>query len=153
MRYANNRKIWLKLRDRFPYPYKRADAEAWVAICEAQGDQVLNFAIDLDGEAVGGIGFERLTDVHRMTVEVGYWIGEPFWGLGIASTALAHAVAYAFETLGVERIQAMVFAGNSASTQVLEKNGFKFEGRLKRYVLKDGHLLDALMYARVRSAD
>ncbi len=150
VRYANNRKIWLNLRDRFPYPYTRAEAGGWIAFCESQGTPVLNFAIDLSGEAVGGIGFERMTDVHRMTVEVGYWIGEPFWGRGIASDALAKAVDYAFGTLSIERIQATAFAGNVASTRVLEKNGFEFEGRLKNYVLKDDRLLDALMYARTR---
>lgn len=153
VRYANNRKIWLNLRDRFSHPYTCSDAKSWITFCESQGTPALNFAIDLNGEAIGGIGFERLADVHRMTVEVGYWIGEPFWGRGIATAALVQAVDYAFESLNIERIQAMVFTGNSASTRVLEKNGFEFEGRLKRYVLKDGHFLDALMYARLRSAD
>jgi RimJ/RimL family protein N-acetyltransferase len=150
VRCANNRKIWINLRDRFPHPYTRADAEAWLALCEAQAEPQLNFAIDLDGEAIGGIGFERMTDVHRMTAEVGYWIAEPFWGRGIASLALAQATAYGFDTLGLERIQAMVFEGNAASMRVLEKNGFEFEGRLRRYILKESRFLDAMMYARLR---
>jgi RimJ/RimL family protein N-acetyltransferase len=91
-----------------------------------------------------------MIDVHRMTAEVGYWIAEPFWGRGIASAALGRATMYAYTSLGLERLQAMVFEGNAASVRVLEKNGFEFEGRLRRYVLKDGRLLDAILYARLR---
>ncbi|MGH7002099.1 MAG: GNAT family N-acetyltransferase [Stellaceae bacterium] len=150
VRYANNRNVSRNIRDRFPYPYTRTDAEAWITLCDQQGEPVLNFAIDLDGEAIGGIGFERFTDVHRLTVEIGYWLGEPFWGRGIATAALMRATIYGFETLGVERIEAGVFDGNSASARVLEKAGYTFEGRLRRSVFKDGHILDSLLYSRIK---
>jgi len=147
-RYANNREIWLNVRDRFPHPYKRSDAEAWIALCDKEMEPILQFAIDLNGEAIGGIGFERMTDVHRMTAEIGYWIAEPFWGRGIATQAVGRALPIAFDSL--ERIQAIVFAGNQASIRVLEKNGFEFEGRLKHCIFKDGRLLDGMLYARLR---
>lgn len=150
VRYADNRKIWLNLRDRFPHPYTRTDAEAWISLCDKETEPILQFAIDLNGGAIGGIGFERMIDVHRMTAEVGYWLGEPFWGRGIASAALAEATPYAFTSLGLQRLQAMVFEGNAASMRVLEKNGFELEGRLKHYIFKDGRLLDAMLYARLR---
>ena len=150
VRYANNRNIWLNLRDRFPHPYKRSDAEAWIALCDKETEPILQFAIDLDGEALGGIGFERMLDVHRLTAEVGYWIAEPFWARGVASSALERATAYAFDSLGLERLQAIVFEGNAASMRVLEKNGFALEGRLKRYIFKDGRFLDGMLYARLR---
>lgn len=148
--HANNRKIWLNLRDRFPHPYTRADAEQWLALCAAPPERFLQFAIDLNGEAIGGIGFERLSDVHRLTAEIGYWIAEPSWGRGIATEAVRRAIPSAFDTLDVERIQAMVFEGNQASMRVLEKSGFTLEGRLRRSVFKDGQLLDSLLYARLR---
>jgi ribosomal-protein-alanine N-acetyltransferase len=148
--YANNRKIWMNLRDRFPHPYTRVDAEAWIRLCLVEEEPALQFAIDLADEAVGGIGFERLTDVHRLTAEIGYWIGEPFWGRGIASAAVAEATAYGFVRLGLERIQAAVFAENRASVRVLEKSGFTCEGCLRRSVLKDARILDSFLYARVR---
>jgi ribosomal-protein-alanine N-acetyltransferase len=88
-RLANNPKIWLNLRDRFPHPYTRADADGWIAHCEDETGKPTQFAIDLDGTAIGGIGLEMLGDVHRQTVEIGYWIGEPYWGNGIASAAVA----------------------------------------------------------------
>jgi RimJ/RimL family protein N-acetyltransferase len=151
VRYANNRNIWLNLRDRFPHPYTRADADSWIARCAAEPEPHLQFAIDLDGEAIGGIGFDRMTDIHRLTVEVGYWIAEPYWGRGIASEALRQATEYGFASLGVERIEAGVFSTNLASARVLEKNSYTFEGRVRRAIFKDDQMLDALMYARIRS--
>ena len=150
VRHANNRKIWLNLRDRFPHPYTRADAQAWLTLCDAESEPILQFAIDRDGEAIGGIGFERMSDVHRMIAEVGYWIAEPDWGRGFATIALEKAIAYALKSLSIERLQAIVFDGNRASIRVLEKNGFAFEGRLKHYIFKDGRFLDGMLYALVR---
>jgi len=149
LRYANNRRIWLNLRDRFPHPYTRADADQWIEH-SAKDHPVTQFAIDLAGEAIGGIGFERLPDVHRMTAEIGCWIGEPFWGKGVATTAVIEASEYGFATLELARIQAAVFEWNGASMRVLEKAGFVLEGRLRRSVLKDGRLIDSFIYARVR---
>jgi ribosomal-protein-alanine N-acetyltransferase len=149
-RYANNRKIWLNLRDRFPSPYTRSDAESWISLCEAEKELVLQFAIDSGGEAIGGIGFERLQDVHRLSAEIGYWIAEPFWGKGVATAAVGLATTYAFDVLEMERVRAMVFEWNPASARVIEKNGYAFEGRMRRSIIKDGRLLDSLLYSRIR---
>ena len=96
VRYANNRAVWLNLRDRFPYPYTRGDAEGWIALCKSEQEPALQFAIELDGEAIGGVGLENLDDVYRMTADIGYWVAEPFWGRGIATTAVIETTAYAF---------------------------------------------------------
>ncbi len=149
VRYANNRKIWLNLRDRFPHPYRSADAEGWIALCLAEAEPILQFAIEYNNEAIGGIGFERHIDVHRFTAEVGYWIAEPFWGKGIASAALRRATDYGFNRLNLQRIEAMVFDHNTASARVLEKNGYSFEGRLRRSIFKDSRFLDGLLYSRL----
>ncbi len=150
VRYANNRNVWINLRDRIPHPYNTADAEAWIAFNERQGEPIHNFAIDLKGEAIGAIGFEPMSDVHRLTAAIGYWIGEPFWGRGIATAALERATTYGFTTLGLERIEAYVFSNNPASARILEKAGYTFEGRLRRSIFKDGRVLDSYMYARLR---
>jgi len=150
VRYANNRNVWINLRDRMPHPYTTSDAESWIGFCEQQGDPIHNFAIDLKGEAIGAIGFEPMSDVHRLTAAIGYWIGESFWGRGIATAAVERATAYGFATLGLERIQASVYEGNLASARVLEKVGYTFEGRLRRSIFKDGKILDCYMYARLR---
>src|SRR5712692_1513611 len=82
VRYANNRSVWINLRDIFPHPYTRAGAEKWIEHCESEASKPANFAIELSGEAIGGVGVRLLDDVHRLTAEIGYWLGEPFWGQG-----------------------------------------------------------------------
>jgi ribosomal-protein-alanine N-acetyltransferase len=150
VRHANNRKIWLNLRDRFPHPYTGADARAWVAMRAGERGSPHNFAIEFQGEAIGGIGLEFFSDVHRKTAEIGYWLGEPMWGCGLATIAVNAVTAYAFATFDLHRIQATVYEWNPASARVLEKAGYTREGRLRNYIVKDGRVGDALMYAKVR---
>jgi [ribosomal protein S5]-alanine N-acetyltransferase len=149
-RHANNRAVWRGLLDRFPHPYTETDAERWIALNHATLTAPQNFAIELDGEAIGGVGVDRRQDVFAGTAEIGYWVAEPFWGRGIATAAATFIADYAFGTFPLERLQAGVFEGNPASARVLEKAGFHFEGRLRHAVKKDGKLLDLLMYARLR---
>lgn len=146
--YADNPRIWRNLRDAFPHPYQLRDAEAFIA--SQSGEPTLAFAIEVGGEAVGVIGLIRLGDVERGTMEIGYWLGEPFWGRGIATEAVAALSEHAFATFGVERIEAKVFGWNRASARVLEKAGYTFEGRHRRAISKDGLVTDGLMYALVR---
>lgn len=150
VRHANNRKIWLNLRDRFPYPYTFADARAWVAMRAADAGPAANFAIEFESEPVGAIGLEFLSDVHRMTAEIGYWFGESIWGRGLATIAVKAMTEYAFATFELNRIQAMVFDWNPASARVLEKAGYLMEGRMRNFIFKDQRVGDALMYGRLR---
>jgi RimJ/RimL family protein N-acetyltransferase len=149
-RLANNRKIWLNLRDRFPHPYTRADADGWIAHCEAETGKPTQFAIDLDGVAIGGIGIEMKSDVHRLTAEIGYWIGEAYWGAGIASAAAVEMTRYALAEFPLQRLEALVFEWNPASRRVLEKAGYILEGRMARCIVKDGRIGDGFLYARLR---
>ena len=147
---ADNRKIWLNVRDRFPYPYGVEEAEAWIKHCDGEQEPVSQFAIEAEGILVGGVGFEALSDVNRIGAEIGYWIGEPYWGRGIATSALHEASRRAFAGFPFERLQAMVFEWNGASMRVLEKAGYHREGRLRRSVVKDGQVIDSVIYARLR---
>ncbi|MBI1176312.1 GNAT family N-acetyltransferase [bacterium] len=147
-RYANNRNVWLSLRDVFPHPYTMEDAHAFLERVVQEKPEV-TFAIATDSEVVGCIGLRLGNDVHRKTAELGYWLGEPFWGKGIMSEAVSDFTQYAFETFGLRRIFAEPFEGNRASARVLEKAGFVCEGRLRANVLKDGKTLDSFLYARV----
>lgn len=149
-RLADNREIWITLKDRFPHPYTRADADAWIAHCAAEAGPPTQFAIDLDGRAIGGIGIEPLSDVHRLTAEIGYWIGEPYWGQGIATAALTDMTRYVFAEFPLVRLQAMVFAWNPASRRVLEKAGYTLEARVARGIIKDGRVGDGFLYAHLR---
>ena len=148
--YANNRNIWLNLRDSFPHPYTLADANAFLTQVTRQKPET-NFAIATSSEAIGGIGLRLGVDVHRKTAELGYWLGEDFWGRGIMSQVVVEFVRQAFETFDLQRIYAEPFGTNRASMRILEKAGFTCEGRLRANVIKDGVVLDSCLYARVRN--
>lgn len=144
--HANNRKIWLNLRDRFPHPYKKRDAQRFIRFSR-HADPETNFAIVVDSHAAGGIGFVLHHDVERVSAEIGYWLGEPFWGRGIVTEAVVAVTRYALDTHELTRIFAVPFAHNAASCRVLEKAGYVLEARLRRSAIKDGEILDQLQYA------
>jgi RimJ/RimL family protein N-acetyltransferase len=146
--HANNRKVWLNLRDAFPHPYTRKDARAYIGAALAC-PQETHFAIAVDGQAVGGIGFRLHEDVERVCAEIGYWLGEPFWGRGIVTEALIAVTAHAVRAHGLTRVFAVPFAWNPASFRVLEKAGYVREGVMRRSAIKDGRVVDQVLYARV----
>ncbi len=146
---ANNRKIWINVRDRFPYPYTNDDADRWLAFAKSARPET-NFAIAVEGSAVGGIGFALQEDVNRVTAEIGYWLGENFWGRGITTAALRAVTRYAFENFDLCRLYASVFEWNRASCRVLEKAGYFCEGTMKQSAIKDGRTIDQFLYAITR---
>ncbi len=146
--YANNKKIWINLRDSFPHPYSLADAEAFLARV-TQIEPRTYFAIASDHEAIGSIGLMPGMDVHRFTAELGYWLAEPFWGNGIMTETVRALSEYAFEELGLHRIFAEPYTANAASAKVLQKSGFVLEGILRANVFKDGRVLDQHLYAKL----
>lgn len=148
-RHANNRKIWLNLKDRFPHPYTREDAEGWITFCQLEEPES-NFAIEVEGAAVGSVGFEHRGDIWRKSVELGYWLGEGYWGHGIVSEVVPAITAWAFGVWDIERVWAGVFAENAASLRVLEKAGFVCEGRLRRSAVKEARMVDEVVWGRVR---
>ena len=109
------------------------------------------FALATPTEAIGCIGLQMGCDVHRNTAELGYWLGEAFWGRGIMSEAVVEFTRWAFSTFDLERIYAEPFAKNPASARVLEKAGFVYEGRLRARAFKNNEHLDSLLYAKLRS--
>ena len=145
-RHANDREVWLNLRDRFPHPYALADAEAYIAIAAARTPQT-SFGIVVDGEAAGNIGLMPGDDIERCTAELGYWLGRPYWGRGIVTEAVTAVTRYAFAELGLHRVFAVPFARNAASARVLEKAGWTREGLMRRSAVKDGVVLDQWLYA------
>ncbi len=145
-RYANDRNVWLNLRDAFPHPYAIEDAKRFIAMAADRRPPTI-LVIDVEGEAVGAIGLTLKDDVERVSAELGYWLAEPFWGRGITTAAVRAMVAYAFDTFDLTRVFALPYARNAASSRVLEKAGFHLEARLRRAVVKDGVVLDQLQYA------
>jgi ribosomal-protein-alanine N-acetyltransferase len=146
-RHANNRKIWLGVRDLFPHPYTIEDAREFLQRAITEQPE-MKFCVEIERVAVGGIGVHPGQDVHRHTATIGYWLGEQFWGRGIMTEAVTAVTDFCFDNFPLRRISAEVFSNNPASARVLEKAGFTFEGRLKNHVLKDRKLLDSLLYAR-----
>ncbi|MFQ5349301.1 MAG: GNAT family N-acetyltransferase [Thermoanaerobaculia bacterium] len=146
--YADNRNVSRNLRDRFPYPYTADAAARWLKHVAAEEPQT-SFAIATVDELIGGIGVELGEDIHHRTGEIGFWLGEPFWGRGIVTAAVVAFTPWAFERFALVRIWAGVFESNLASARVLEKAGYAFEGRHRGAVVKDGRVLDELVYARL----
>jgi RimJ/RimL family protein N-acetyltransferase len=148
-RHADNRKVWLNVRDRFPHPYTAADAKTWVAKVTAATPET-QFAIEVDGEAAGGIGLFLQEDVARYSAELGYWLGESHWGRGLMTSVVRGFTEFAFGTFALCRIYAVVFEWNPASMRVLEKAGYSLEGHHRRAAVKDGRVLDQRTYAVTR---
>ncbi len=146
----NNKKIWDNLRDYIPYPYHVDDASFFIHLTSTE-TPTKTFAIVADDAFCGVIGLVSQQDVHRKTAEIGYWLGEPFWGQGIASQAVALVTQYGFEQLELLRIYAGVFAYNHASKRVLEKNGYQLEGIARKALIKNNQVWDEYRYAIVQT--
>jgi ribosomal-protein-alanine N-acetyltransferase len=157
VRHANNLEVARQLRDRFPHPYTRADANAFLRhLISAPGavsvERPTNLAIEVDGEAGGGIGFVSGADVERFSAEIGYWLGEHYWGRGIVTEALTLVSDYAFHSFNLLRLFALPFAENGASARVLEKAGYVREGVLRSSSVKFGKPRDQYLYAKLNPA-
>ncbi len=148
-KHANNRRVWLALRDAFPHPYTADDANKFLQTATT-AQPTTDFCIEVDGAAVGGIGIHLGRDVHRRTAELGYWLAEELWGRGVVTEAVEAFSDFCLENFRLRRIYAEPFANNPASARVLAKAGFIFEGRLRNNVVKDGKILDSLLYARTK---
>jgi len=149
--HANNYNIWRNLRDRFPHPYTMEDARKWIRLAGEESPQT-NFAIVVDGKAIGGIGLVMNGDIHRCSAEIGYWLGEAFWGRGIATEAVRALTQWAFDNFDLSRIYAGVLEWNPASMRVLEKAGYQLEGRLRKAVVKQNRVMDELIYSIVQES-
>jgi ribosomal-protein-alanine N-acetyltransferase len=147
-RNGNNRSIWLNLRDRFPHPYTEKHAAWYIDFIQTKPGYP-SFAIEVDGQAVGGVSLRPGEDVERIGAEIGYWLGEPYWGRGVMTDAVRLTTDYAFRELKLERVFAVPFVSNAASCRVLEKVGYVREGTMRRSAIKDGQILDQFLYAKV----
>ena len=145
-KYANNSNISDNLTNQFPYPYTKKDGEEFIKMTLSK-DPINIFAIEINGEAVGGIGLHPQTDIHLKNAELGYWLAEPFWGNGIITKAIKEIVPYGFKTFEIDRIFARPFGTNIGSQKVLEKSNFILEGKFEKILYKNGAYLDELVYA------
>ena len=149
--HADNRRIWLNLRDAFPHPYRLEHAQAYIRAALERVTET-SFAIAVADAAVGGIGFTLHEDVERVSAEIGYWLAEPYWGRGIMTEALAAVTGYAIQQHRLTRVYAVPYEWSLASICVLEKAGYVCEGRMRRSAIKDGRVIDQMLYAYVPAA-
>ncbi len=150
VKHANNINVWNTLRDFFPHPYTKHDAEEWIKLNELV-HPANNFAIHVDKETVGGAGVVVKDDIYRKNAEIGYWLGEAFWGRGITTVVVEKLTAYTFENFDVLRIYAEIFSNNPVSMKVLAKNGYHEEAVHKKAIIKNNQLLDAHLWVKFRS--
>ncbi len=149
-RHADNPRVAATMKDSFPSPCTLKDARLFIHLVR-RNPRGLFLAIDVSGEAIGGIAVHPHGDVRRRTADIGYWVSESFWGKGIATSAVQAIIPVAFEKFDLARIQAGIFSNNPASMKVLEKCGFTREAILSRAFTKNGLLLDEVVYALIRS--
>ena len=148
----SNKKVQDNLRDGLPFPYTEQDGADFIsAMLAADENEVFAFAITADGKAVGSIGAFRQGNIHSRSAELGYYIGEDYWGKGITTQAVRQICAYVFENSDMIRIYAEPFAHNAASCRVLEKAGFQLEGTLRSNAVKNGKVLDMKLYSLLRT--
>jgi RimJ/RimL family protein N-acetyltransferase len=146
--HANNINVARQLRDRFPHPYTRANAIGFLKAA-TNAPEPSNLAIEVSGEAVGAIGYVAGIDVERYSAEIGYWLGESYWGRGIVTEALVLVTTHVFDVGNMLRLFALPFADNVSSIRVLEKAGYVREARLRASSVKYGEPRDQMLYARV----
>lgn len=150
----NNKNILNNLRDGLPYPYTVNDAEDYIkSMLLADKEKTFAFAITINDLVIGSIGVFRCENIHFRTAEMGYYIGEPYWGKGFMTSAIKQTCKYIFENTNIIRIFAEPFAYNIASCRVLEKAGFHLEGTLQSNAVKNGTILDMKMYALIKNEE
>ena len=149
VKYANNRSIWINLMDGFPHPYTLKDAKKWITFCLTESENI-HLAVIYKDELVGAIGAQFKEDIYRYSAELGYWIGEPFWGKGIATRIIKSLTSYIFDTYKIKRIYGNTFPNNIGSNKVLLNNGFQKEGTLRKAAFKDGFFIDLEVFGKLK---
>ena len=147
---ADNRNVWTNLRSRFPRPYTAAVARTWIARCLSGHERGLQLAVDVDGLAVGGISVDLVTANTPRTGEIGYWVGETYWGRGIAGQAVRLVCPEAYARLTLDRLRAVVRSSNEASLKILERSGFRVQSRMRRSDRRPGSAVVEMVYTRDR---
>ena len=150
VRHGNDRAVWINMTNFFPHPYTPEAAASWVVRANSEPENGRDLAIDVDGEAIGALGFRRQADLGTRTAEIGYWLGQAFWGRGIATAAMKLATPVAFAQYNFVRLQAGVLSWNPASARVLSKAGYEHEATLRRAIYKDSQVCDRLVYTKLR---
>ena len=144
----NNANIVKYLTPTIPFPYTVGDAKWWIDVGSKEG---INKAIEYEGEFVGVIGVTPGSFEKEHSGEIGYWLGEKYWGKGIGTEAVLKMTETVFDTTSIIRLFAPVFSPNIASSRVLEKCGYYLEANQKKEFFKNGNFYDAAVYVKICS--
>lgn len=137
--------------NRLPFPYSDEDAKGWITkAMDGEGKTGIYRAIVVDGQYIGFITVEQKGDVCCKDSEIGYMLLTPYWSKGIGTEAVRQICGIAFDELDILRITAMVYEENIASNRVLEKNGFKLEGVMKKALYKEGVIHNQSIYGLLK---
>ena len=147
---ANNKNIYNNLRNSFPSPYTQSDAVNWIAYAQSQ-EPIENYAITSNGQLTGSIGYIPGKDIYGKTAEIGYFIGEVYWGGGIATEAIRQLIWLMAKSDRWKRIEAHVFEQNKSSMKVLEKNDFYLEAIKKNGAYKNDSFMDEYVWVKLLS--
>lgn len=147
VRLANNKNMSQYLMDTFPCPYTEEDALWWIETGSKEGD-AFNRVIEYKDEFAGSIGLLPQSGWRSHISQIGYWLGEPYWNKGIATTSVKIMTKIGLEDMGYRKLYAPVLAPNLASMRVLEKVEYSLEGVLKSEVFKNGQYFDIYHYAK-----
>jgi ribosomal-protein-alanine N-acetyltransferase len=145
-KHANNRLVSENLRDHFPFPYNEEDAIQFIQSVSKESP-IKAYAIDINGQAIGAAGIVLKEDIYKGNGEIGYWIGQEYWGKGIVTFVVKELLRKAFDELKLYRVYAEVFEHNNASARVLEKNGFSKEATLSKAIIKNGVYQDLYIFS------
>ena len=146
VKHANNLNVAKYMMNSFPHPYTEEAGKKFIEFAN-KDTPVHIFAIEFEGEAIGGIGIHPQSDIQCKNAELGYWLAEPYWGKGIMTSAIQQILEFTFKTFDFNRVFARPFGTNKASQKILEKNGFQLEAHLKATFFKNDTYHDELIYA------
>ncbi|UJR13926.1 hypothetical protein I4U23_000931 [Adineta vaga] len=151
VKYLNNPNIYANTL-RVPYPYTTDDGEAFVQMIKttsSANNRFFTIRFEENDELIGMCGIHG-SDTNNRISEIGYWLGEPYWRRGIASAVITKVLEIAkIQYKNLVRIEAQIYAWNTASRRLIEKCGFTYEGLLRKRVHKNGEDIDIVMYAHI----
>jgi RimJ/RimL family protein N-acetyltransferase len=132
-------------------PYHLENAQAWIERCQAfdfEAGRVSQWGIHWDGQLVGEIGFHSWKPQLKTQSSLGFWIGKPYQGRGIATESILQVTAIGFDTYKLALIKAAVFEGNTTSRQVLENCGFRYKSLQKNYFQKANQQISCWLFEK-----
>lgn len=144
----NNYAVSRFLSSRIPFPYSHDDAVWWV---ETGSKKEITRVIEFSGQLCGVIGVARGPFENYRCGELGYWLGQRYWGKGLATLAVSDMTQQIFAETDIVRLVAPIYDCNKASMRVAEKCGYKLEGIAEKAIYKDGRFYDEFIFARLKA--